>query len=132
MQEAHVPSKVGKIPWMMAWQPLPIFLTAESHGQKNLANHRVSELVITGGTGHKPTQCINIKDIFFVSPDSPSGLPFFLQINYRLAVSQSQEASSLEWAIRAVCSLAFSQSEKCICSDSAYLVRGSRKQQSRG
>ena len=102
------------------------------HGQRKLAYHRVSGLAFTEGTGHTPTQWIKRKDIFEVSPDSPSGLPYFLQINYRLAVSQSQEASSLEWAIRAVCSLGFSKSGKCLCSDSTYLVRGSQKQQRRG
>ena len=55
---------LGKIPWRRKWQPAQIFLPAESHGQKNLAYHRVSELVITGGTGHTPTQCINRKDVF--------------------------------------------------------------------
>ena len=28
---------VGKIPWRRAWQPAPVFLPAESHGQKSLA-----------------------------------------------------------------------------------------------
>ena len=26
---------VRKIPWRMAWQPTPVFLPGESHGQKN-------------------------------------------------------------------------------------------------
>ena len=25
---------VGKIPWRMAWQPTPVFLPGESHGQE--------------------------------------------------------------------------------------------------
>jgi len=28
---------VGKIPWKRAWQPTPIFLPGESHGQRSLA-----------------------------------------------------------------------------------------------
>ena len=28
---------VGKIPWRKAWQPTPVFLPGESHGQRNLA-----------------------------------------------------------------------------------------------
>ena len=28
-----------KIPWRRAWQPTPIFLPGESHGQKNLAGY---------------------------------------------------------------------------------------------
>ena len=30
---------VGKIPWRKAWQPTPIFLLGESHGQKSLADY---------------------------------------------------------------------------------------------
>ena len=28
---------VGKVPWRRAWQPTPIFLPGESHGQRSLA-----------------------------------------------------------------------------------------------
>ena len=28
-----------KIPWRGAWQPTPVFLPAESHGQKNLVGY---------------------------------------------------------------------------------------------
>ena len=28
---------VGKIPWRKAWQPTPVFLPGESHGQRSLA-----------------------------------------------------------------------------------------------
>ena len=31
-----VQSWVGKIPWRRAWQPSPVFLPGESHGQRNL------------------------------------------------------------------------------------------------
>ena len=30
---------VGKIPWRKAWQPTPIFLPGESHGQRSLAGY---------------------------------------------------------------------------------------------
>ena len=30
---------VGKIPWRKAWQPTPVFLPGESHGQRNLAGY---------------------------------------------------------------------------------------------
>jgi len=32
-------SWVGKIPWRRAWQPTPIFLLGESHGQRRLAGY---------------------------------------------------------------------------------------------
>ena len=28
---------VGEIPWKRAWQPTPVFLPGESHGQRSLA-----------------------------------------------------------------------------------------------
>ena len=30
---------VGKIPWTRAWQPTPVFLPGESHGQRSLAGY---------------------------------------------------------------------------------------------
>ena len=30
---------VGKIPWKKAWQPIPVFLPGESHGQRSLAGY---------------------------------------------------------------------------------------------
>ena len=36
---------VGKIPWRRAWQPTPVFLPGESHGQRSLAGY--------GPWGHK-------------------------------------------------------------------------------
>ena len=30
---------VGKIPWRRAWQPTPVFLSGEFHGQRSLASY---------------------------------------------------------------------------------------------
>ena len=30
---------VGSIPWKRAWQPTPVFLPGESHGQRSLAGY---------------------------------------------------------------------------------------------
>jgi len=30
---------VGKIPWRRAWQPTPVFLSGESHGQRSLVGY---------------------------------------------------------------------------------------------
>jgi len=30
---------VGKIPWQRAWQPTPVFLPGESHGQRSLVGY---------------------------------------------------------------------------------------------
>ena len=29
----------GKIPWRRAWQPIPVFLPGESHGQRSLVGY---------------------------------------------------------------------------------------------
>ena len=39
VQETWVRSQVGKIPWRRAWQPTPVFLPRESHGQRNLVGY---------------------------------------------------------------------------------------------
>ena len=41
MQEAQVQSLgwIGKIPWRKEWQPTPIFLPGEFHGQRSLAGY---------------------------------------------------------------------------------------------
>ena len=30
---------VGKIPWRRPWQPIPVFVPGESHGQKSLVDY---------------------------------------------------------------------------------------------
>ena len=30
---------VGKIPWRRAWQPTPVFMPGESHGQRSLVGY---------------------------------------------------------------------------------------------
>ena len=39
MWETRVQSWVGKIPWIRGWQPTPIFLPGEFHGQRSLAGY---------------------------------------------------------------------------------------------
>ena len=38
-QELPVLRCLGKIPWRRAWQPTPVFLPGESHGQRNLTDY---------------------------------------------------------------------------------------------
>ena len=38
-QETSVQSWVRKIPWRRAWQPIPVFLPGECHGQRSLAGY---------------------------------------------------------------------------------------------
>ena len=48
-----------KIPWRRAWQPIPVFLLGESHGQRNLVSyssqgHKESDM--TEATKHTSMQ----------------------------------------------------------------------------
>ena len=38
-EEMRVWSRVKNIPWRRAWQPTAVFLTGESHGQRNLVGY---------------------------------------------------------------------------------------------
>ena len=54
--------RVGKIAWRKAWQPNPVFLPGEPHGQRSLAGYSpqvCKELDMTEGTQHThSTHCI--------------------------------------------------------------------------
>jgi len=39
MRDSGLTPCVRKIPWRRAWQPSPVFLLGESHGQRSLAGY---------------------------------------------------------------------------------------------
>ena len=58
---------VGKIPWRRAWQPTPVFLPGESHGQRRLVGYSSQghkEFDMTEGTLHagmrSSLRCISV------------------------------------------------------------------------
>ena len=54
-QETQVQPLLWKIPWRREWQPIPVFLPAEFHGQKILAGYGsqgLEELDMTEATQH--------------------------------------------------------------------------------
>ena len=53
-----------KIPWRKAWQPTPVFLSGESHGQRATV-HRVTELDTTEATWHAHN-IYNIYTIYYI------------------------------------------------------------------
>ena len=44
MLETRFSSWVRKTPWRRKWQPTPVFLPEESHGQRKLAGYTVHEV----------------------------------------------------------------------------------------
>ena len=76
MRETCVYPCVGKIPWKRAWQPTPLFLPGESHGQKSLVGCNLwghTELDMTEAT-YTPTHYMQITE----SREKFIGLPFLL------------------------------------------------------
>ena len=50
MQETWVQFLVGKIPWRKEWQPTPVFLPGDTHGQRSLVGYSprsCKELTVT-------------------------------------------------------------------------------------
>ena len=68
-QETQVQPWVRKIPCRRAWQPTPVFLSGESHGQRSLAGcspQHHKELDMTEATEHVLLdQCYLAKTIVF-------------------------------------------------------------------
>ena len=63
---------VGEIPGRRKWQPTPVFLPGESHGQRSLAGYSPwghKELDVIWVTEHRHTR----KSIVLPSPDGPWG-----------------------------------------------------------
>ena len=38
---------VGKVPWRREWQPTPVFLPGESHGQRSLESYSTEGHLVT-------------------------------------------------------------------------------------
>ena len=57
-------SRIGKISWRRAWQPTPIFLPGESHGQRSLVSYSpccCNESDMTVVTEHARKRCIFVE-----------------------------------------------------------------------
>ena len=60
MQETGFTPWVGKIPWRREWQPTPVFLPGESHGQRNVLGYRP-----WGCKESNPTEQLTYTHIYF-------------------------------------------------------------------
>ena len=73
MQETQVQSLGQEDPWRKAWQPTPVFLPGESHGQRSLAGSE--ELDTTEATEHTHARAFVTKQILVFHTDYSSPLP---------------------------------------------------------
>ena len=107
-------SWVGKIPWRRAWQPTPVFLLGEFHGQRSLAGYSPWSRKDSDTTGQLTVSLslsllrfLSLKDsrYHYSSPQSPPGLRltvspfclltafFSLSSSHQLPVSHLPELS---------------------------------------
>ena len=66
---------VWKIPWRTTWQPTPVFLPGESHGQRTLAVHRVAESDMTEVTYHARVSVLGSSYMNFMVASGEDHLP---------------------------------------------------------
>ena len=50
VQETRFDPWFGKIPWRKAWQPTPVFLPEEFHGQRSLVGYSLWDYKVLDGT----------------------------------------------------------------------------------
>ena len=67
---------VGKIPWRRAWQPTPVFLPEESHGQRSLAGYSL--------WCHKESDMTEINTFTF-REENPAGKDYLLPKGFPLS-----------------------------------------------
>ena len=48
-------SRIGKIPWRRKWQPIPVVLPGESHGQRSLVGYSPWGHKVSDATEHVST-----------------------------------------------------------------------------
>ena len=89
-------SWVRKIPWRRAWQPTPVSLPGESHGQKSLEGYSpwvCTESGTTEATGHGTRKLDNGRQMLSNAGKNPKG-------NLRSASENGEKPSS--WMVERV------------------------------
>ena len=129
-------SWVGKIPWRRKWQPAPVFLPGESHGQRSLTGYTVhgvarighnlatkpppttTETVETGAFGIKPLPTQTLTLLLCVSLGKSYNLSNVLICRIRITVVLSQSCHEdkifcfvlFSWQCLAACGILVPQS----------------------
>ena len=73
---------VGKIPWRRTWQPIPVFLPGESHGQRSLVSYSLWVHRVRHNWGTNTFTCTlnrlqNRVNISFISTRKPKKVMWF-------------------------------------------------------
>ena len=56
----------GKIPWRKKWQPAPVFLPGESHGQRSLAGYSPESGTINTNSSKSVTYGITVLSLWYL------------------------------------------------------------------
>ena len=81
---------IGKIPWRRAWQPTPIFLPGESHGERSLAGYSqwdckewdTTEAILICWYSVYILDTKTLSDICLVKFLCSTGLPIFVTMSF--------------------------------------------------
>ena len=100
----------GKISWRRAWQPTPIFLPGESHGQRSLVGYSPWGLRESGTTIETEHWCSLHTASIIVLPfpkcynaESPLPQPSFFFLAAKVVITEAQrlqEGCNLSWALK--------------------------------
>ena len=97
---------VGKIPWRKEWQPTPVFLPGESHGQRSLA------LQSMGSQRVRPNQVTNAHDLAAITGCFLFLCLFFTSLSTR---TESQRVFSIKQSILVSQQIAVTCLTYCMC-----------------
>ena len=79
---------VGKIPWSRKWQPTPVLLPGESHGQRNLAGYSpwgCKESNLTEHALKGPSLSLAVSSVFLARVSCPS--PWHSRTTWDISIS---------------------------------------------
>ena len=105
MQETRFDPWVRKIPWRRKWQPTPVFLPGESHGQRSLAGCSPQGHRESGSTEHTHQACTVLisTDVHLIDggeESQKSDVPQFLSLIITSCVSNQNsdfQGSAFAW-----------------------------------
>ena len=88
---------VGKIPWRTSWQPTPVFLPGQFHGQRSLAGYSPCGREESDTTERLSTMLATLKSVLpYISIPVPDFKHFYQSIvDLQCCVSGKQQSESV-------------------------------------
>ena len=76
-QEIWVRSLIRKILWSRKWQPTPVFLPGEFHGQRSLADHSPWDRKESDTTDRHRHLCVYVNPKLLIYPPTTTTFPLW-------------------------------------------------------